>query len=101
MADDHTSVIFEEEDNNINKNANVDMPIKPMSGYNRFIKDRISDINEKYPEKEVTELFPILAEEWRLLKNSEKEKYEAQCRIEMEKYKDKIKEYQYNNLDKQ
>jgi hypothetical protein len=93
MADDHAFVISQERDTNINKNSNVDTPIKPMSGYNRFIKDRISDINEKYPDKEVTELFPILDEEWRLLKNSEKEKYEVQYRIEMEKYKDKLKEY--------
>jgi phage anti-repressor protein len=69
----------------------MDMPKRPMSGYNRFVKARISDLNEKHPDKEVTELFPIMAEEWRMLENSEKEKYEEQYRIEMEKYKDKLK----------
>jgi hypothetical protein len=93
----------EELNNNLHKHdiKVIDMPRKPMSGYNRFVKSRISDLKEEHPDKEVYELFHILAEEWRLLENSEKEKYEEQYRIEMENYKDKMKEYQYDRHNKQ
>jgi hypothetical protein len=92
-----------EQNRNIYENDTkvINISKKPMSGYNRFVKARISDLNEKHPDKEVSELFPILAEEWRLLENSEKEKYEEQFRIEMEKYKNKAREYQYDIHDKQ
>jgi hypothetical protein len=99
LADDAAK----EQNSNIYENDTkvIDIPIKPMSVYNRFVKARISYLKEEHPDKEVPELFHVLDEEWRMLENSEKEKYKEQYLIEFENYKDKMKEYQYNRHDKQ
>jgi hypothetical protein len=70
-----------------------DMPKKPMTGYNRYVKVRIPELKDKHPNKEVSELFTIIGQEWRGLKDSEKEKYDKQYIGELTEYKDKINEF--------
>jgi hypothetical protein len=69
------------------------IPKKPMSGYNRYVKERIPELKEKHPNKEVSELFTTVGEEWRNMKVSTKDKYEKLYLDELSEYKDQLKEY--------
>jgi hypothetical protein len=69
------------------------IPKKPISAYNRYLKDRIPELQEKQPNKAVSELFGIIGEEWRNIKVSQKEKYEKLYSDELSEYKDQLKEY--------
>jgi hypothetical protein len=71
-----------------------DMPKKPMSAYNRFIKDKVPELKEKHPDKEASQLFSLAAEDWKTIKETAKRKYEAAYTEDLKAYKDQVREYE-------
>lgn len=61
-------------------------PKKALSAYNLFIRDRMTDLKKKHPNKEQTEFFGIIAEEYANLSVSEKAKLQKLADKEKQRY---------------
>jgi hypothetical protein len=75
-----------------------DQPKKPLSGYNRYVKERLPLLKEQNPNKEHSEFFGMIGEEWKNLKIKNKEKYDAMYKEELQGYKDQLNEFRKNGF---
>jgi hypothetical protein len=75
-----------------------DQPKKPLSGYNRYIKERVPQLKEVHPNKQNSEFFGMIADEWKNMKLKTKEKYDNLYKEELQAYKDKVNEFRKNGF---
>ncbi len=69
-------------------------PKRPANPYNRYIKERYENCKTSNPDKSTSELMKIMGEEWSAMKDAQKKKFSTGYDEEMEKYREKVKEFE-------
>jgi hypothetical protein len=69
------------------------MPKRPQSSYFIFSNQRRNQLKDQYPDKKVTELSKLIADEWRVKSAEEKKVYEDQAAVNKEKYNKEMESY--------
>lgn len=70
-----------------------DMPKRPGSSYNIFIKENYEKVKEDNPKKETSEIFGLCADLWNSLPDKQKAKYSKIHEKELENYKELLSEW--------
>ena len=69
------------------------MPKRPQSSYFIFSNERRNEMKVEYPEKKITELSKLIAQEWKAKSDEAKKVYEDQAAINKKKYHETMEEY--------
>lgn len=69
------------------------MPKRPQSSYFIFSNERRNELKTQYPDKKITELSKLIADEWKAKTAEEKKVYEQQAAVNKEKYHKTMEEY--------
>eukprot|EP00492_Amphilonche_elongata_P002656 TRINITY_DN2933_c0_g1_i1.p1 TRINITY_DN2933_c0_g1~~TRINITY_DN2933_c0_g1_i1.p1 ORF type:complete len:191 (+),score=48.22 TRINITY_DN2933_c0_g1_i1:63-575(+) len=69
------------------------MPKRPQSSYFIFSNERRNQLKEQYPDRKVTELSRLIADEWKVKSAEEKKMYEDKAKEYKEKYTKEIEAY--------
>lgn len=68
-------------------------PKKPLSAYNLFIRDRLPALKKQYPNKDQTDFFGMIAEEYKNLSNADTNKLQKRADKEKARYEKEKNEY--------
>ena len=68
------------------KSLEKSAPKKALSAYNLFVRDRMPDLKTDYPNKEQTEFFSMIADEYSKLSSTEKTKLQRRADKEKQRY---------------
>ena len=68
-------------------------PKRPLNAYLKFIQEKRDTIKQQNPDKKITELTQILAEEFKKLSPEEKQKYEGDYHKQMDEWKKEMEKY--------
>jgi len=75
------------------KPKDPNMPKRPLSSYFLFSNERRSILQQKMPEKKLTELSKIISQEWKELDSERKEQYAATAKRAKTKWDKKLEAY--------
>merc|ERR1712154_281561 len=70
-----------------------EMPKRPQSSYFIFSNERRPQLKETYPEKKITELSKLIAEEWKSKTAEDKKVYEDRAAVRKSEYQKNIDQY--------
>jgi hypothetical protein len=106
-TDDATKLKYQEIANKINQKNNekkyerwneankcLDAPKKPASGYNRYMRDRISELQDREENRPITEIFKEVAKEWKDIKPNLKGDYDRLFQEDLVEYKTQMREFE-------
>jgi len=83
------------------KPKDPNMPKRPLSSYFLFSNERRSILQQKMPEKKLTDLSKIISQEWKELDGDKKEQYAARAKRAKEKWDKQLAAYkQTEDYDK-
>lgn len=75
------------------KKSDPNAPKRPTTSYIHFCTEQRERVKAKYPTLSATELLKKLSEEWKLVSDKEKKRYEELARKDKERYETEMKSY--------
>jgi hypothetical protein len=75
-----------------------DQPKRPGNAYTIYLADAIKELKEKHPKKETTELFAIVAENWKKMSEKDKKPFTKLAEKHMEEYRSQLNHFNENGF---